>query len=157
MLPDCGWNSLAGAINHMGCSGSAYGVHSHAARNADDMGSSIGQKRDEHSTNRAGRAPHHRGFVSHRPNTRKTSRRQTGYRQTRAIFEAKTIREWRQHEGRRDDMRGARSENCSPTDTCAYRQAYVGPGLDYGACALSPDRMREWQANRVRAGTNQGF
>jgi len=157
LLTDCCHDILAGAIDYVGCSSSADRIHPLAARYADDVRATVGQQRDQHSTDSARRAPNYSGLVFHGPNTRETSGRQTGDGQASAILEAKTIGNRRQHEGRRDDMSGARPENRSPADTCAYWQTHIWGPRDYRAGALSADGVWEWQTNRIGAGTDQGF
>jgi hypothetical protein len=157
MLSHCGRDILAGAIDYVGCSSSTDRFHTLAARNSNDARSAIGQQRHEHSTDGARCAPDYRGFVSNGPNTRETSRRQTGYRQTSAILEAKAVGNRRQHEGRRDNVRRARSENRSPADPRADGQTHTRRPRDHGACALSADCVWERQPHSVGTGTNQGF
>ena len=157
MLTDCGRDILAGAIDYVGCSSSTDRIHTLAARYADDVCATVGQQRDQHSTDCARRAPNYGNTVFDRPHASETSSRQTGDRQTSAILEAQAIRECRQHEGRRDDMSGARPENRGPADTRAYGQFHIRRSRDYRAGALSADGVWEWQTDSVVAGTDQGF
>jgi hypothetical protein len=88
MLADCSLHILGGAVDHEERSGGAHRVDALAARNADDHRPTIGQKRDEHSTDSARSAPHHGRFSLDRPNASKTSGGEPSHRQACAILKA---------------------------------------------------------------------
>jgi hypothetical protein len=121
------------------------------------MGSAIGQKRDEHSTDCARGAPYYHSTAFYWPSASETSGGESGDGQASAILEAETVRDRSQQEGGRDDVSGTRSQDRTPANACPYGQAYLWPNGCYGARSLSADSVREWQPDDVVAGTDQGF